>query len=99
VATLLASNLQPPKLLRRHGRVRALRGMGMSAMPAHGGAHMASFMPEPMRVIGLAMHRAASRFAVSARDAEVTGDLSAAFGALSQVMQQCVACHEGFRVH
>lgn len=73
--------------------------LGMSAMQAHGGAHMAPFMPDAMRTTGSAMHRAASRFAVAARDAEVTGDLSAAFGALSQVMQQCVACHESFRVH
>jgi hypothetical protein len=73
--------------------------LGMSAMQAHGAARMAPFMPEPMRLIGSGMHRAASRFAVAAHDAEVTGDLGAAFGALSQVMQQCVACHEGFRVH
>jgi hypothetical protein len=73
--------------------------LGMSAMRAHGASHMAPFMPEPMRAIGSAMHRAASRFAVASRDAEVTGDLGAAFEALSQVMQQCVACHEGFRVH
>jgi hypothetical protein len=73
--------------------------LGMSAMQTHGAAHMAPFMPEAMRAIGFAMHRAASRFAIAARDAEVTGDPGAAFGALSQVMQQCVACHEGFRVH
>jgi cytochrome c556 len=59
---------------------------------------MAPFMLEPMRAIGTAMHSAASRFGVAARDAEVTGNLGAAFGALSQVMQQCLACHEGFRV-
>lgn len=73
--------------------------LGMSAMAAHGAEHMAPFMPQPMRTIGTAMHRAASRFAIVVRNAEVTGDLSAAFGALSQVMQQCVACHEAFRVH
>jgi hypothetical protein len=73
--------------------------LGMSAMQAHGAAHMAPFMPEPMRAIGTAMHRAASRFAVTARDAEVSGNLGAAFGALSEVMHQCVACHEGYRVH
>jgi len=73
--------------------------LGMSAMRAHGAAHMARSMPEPMRVIGSAMHRAASRFAVASRDAEVTDDLGAAFDALSQVMQQCVACHEAFRIH
>jgi hypothetical protein len=79
--------------------VTAEQRLGMSAMQAHGAAHMAPFMPEPMRAIGTNMHRAASRFAVVARDAEVTGDLGAAFGALSAVMRQCVVCHEGFRVH
>lgn len=73
--------------------------LGMSAMQAHGAAHMAPFMPEPMRMIGSDMHRSASRFALAARDAEVSGDLAAAFGALSEVMHQCVACHAGFRVH
>jgi antitoxin component HigA of HigAB toxin-antitoxin module len=73
--------------------------LGMTAMQAHGAAHLAPFMPEPMRAIGAAMHHAASQFAITARDAAVTNDLGAAFGALSQVMRQCVACHEGFRVH
>lgn len=73
--------------------------LGMSSMQAHGAAHMAPLMPEPMRGIGAEMHAAASRFAVAARDAEVSGDLGAAFGALSQVMHQCVACHQGYRVH
>jgi hypothetical protein len=56
-------------------------------------------MSEPMRAIGTAVHHAASQFAITARDAEVAGDLGAAFGALSQVMRQCVTCHEGLRVH
>jgi hypothetical protein len=51
-------------------------------------AHMASFMPEGMRTIGTAVHRAASRFAVAARDAEVSGRLGAAFDGLSLVIQQ-----------
>jgi hypothetical protein len=71
----------------------------MSAMQAHGAAHMGPFMPEPMRAIGSGMHRAASRLAIAARDAEVTSNLGAALGALSQVMQRCVACHKGFRIH
>ncbi|NEX22726.1 hypothetical protein G3480_20855 [Thiorhodococcus mannitoliphagus] len=45
------------------------------------------------------MHRAASRFAVAARDAEVSGDLAGVFAALSQVMDQCVVCHGDCRVH
>jgi antitoxin component HigA of HigAB toxin-antitoxin module len=73
--------------------------LGMSSMQAHGAAHLAPFMPAPMRAIGTAMHRAASRFAVAARDAEVGGNLSAAFAGLSRVMQQCVACHAAYRVH
>ena len=73
--------------------------LGMSAMQVHGAAHMAPFMPEPMRAIGTAMHQAASRFAVVARDAEVTGNLAAAFRGLSEVMAQCVACHSAFRIH
>jgi cytochrome c556 len=72
--------------------------LGLSAMQAHGGAGRARFMPESMRKIGSSMHHAASRFAVTVRDAEVTGNTSAVFGALSDVMRQCVACHEGFRV-
>ena len=73
--------------------------LGMSAMGTHGAGHMGRFMPEGMRAIGQAMHRAARRFAVAAQDAEVDDDLAAAFSGLSAVMQQCVACHEGYRVH
>jgi hypothetical protein len=73
--------------------------LGMSSMQAHGAAHMAPFMPGPMRDIGTAMHRAASRFAVAARDAEVSGDSGAVFAGLSEVMRQCVACHAAFRIH
>lgn len=73
--------------------------LGMTSMTSHGAAHMAPFMPEPMRTLGTAMHRAASRFAIKAKDAAVEGGLAEAFGALSEVMQQCVACHSGYRVH
>lgn len=73
--------------------------LGMSSMQSHGAGHMAPFMPEPMQATGSAMHRAASRFALAARDAEVSGGLAAACAGLSEVMQQCVACHEAFRVH
>ena len=73
--------------------------LGMSSLESHGASHIARFMPEGMSVAGTAMHRAASRFAVKAKDAAVEGGLAAAFGALSEVMQQCVACHSGYRVH
>lgn len=72
--------------------------LGMSSLKSHGASHMAKFMPEGMRAIGTNMHRAASRFALAAKDAELEGGLNKAFAALSQVMQQCVACHAAFRV-
>ncbi len=73
--------------------------LGMSATQAHGAAHMAPFMPPGMATIGTEMHRAASRFAIAAQNAAIDGGLSEAFSALSGVMQQCVACHSGYRVH
>ena len=73
--------------------------LGMSALDDHGASHMAKVMPAEMAAIGTGMHRAASRFAIVARDAEIEGGLNAAFAALSEVMQQCVACHAGYRVH
>ena len=73
--------------------------LGMSSMEAHGARHMGAFMPQEMGAIGTEMHRAASRFAIAARDAAVEGGLSSAFGALSEVMRQCVACHAGYRLH
>ncbi len=73
--------------------------LGVSAMQNHGGHRMAPHMPEGMRRIGMAMHRAASHFALAARDAEVSDDLGSAFAGLAEVMAQCVACHHAYRVH
>ena len=73
--------------------------LGMSSMGLHGASHMGKFMPKEMRAIGTNMHRAASRFALTAKDAELEGGLNKAFSALSEVMQQCVACHKGYKVH
>lgn len=73
--------------------------LGMSAMDAHGSSHMGKLMPKGMAIIGTNMHHAASRFALSAKDAEIDGGLEKAFGALSDVMQQCVACHNGYKIH
>ncbi len=73
--------------------------LGMSSMDDHGAAHMGKVMPREMGKIGTNMHKAASRFAIAARDAELEGGLNAAFSALSAVMQQCVACHAGYKVH
>jgi hypothetical protein len=73
--------------------------LGMSSLQLHGAAHLEKMMPKEMSAIGTEMHHAASRFALSARDADVEGGLGKAFGALSEVMQQCVACHASYRVH
>ena len=73
--------------------------LGMSSLESHGASHMARVMPQQMAQTGTEMHRAASRFALAARDAELEGGLNKAFAALSDVMTQCVACHAGYRVH
>jgi hypothetical protein len=73
--------------------------IGVSSLDTHGAAHMAPYMPEPMRRIGTAMHRAASAFAAVAQESAVDGDARRAVGALSAVVQECVACHAAYRVH
>ncbi len=77
----------------------AERRLGMSSLDAHGASHMAQVMPKDMQAIGTEMHRAASRFAVSVRNAEVNGDLRPAMTDLSKVSRQCVACHAAYRIH
>ncbi len=59
---------------------------------------MALFMPEPMRALGLSMHTAASEFAAAATRAAASHDTLAAVAALSNVTQNCVACHAAYRV-
>ncbi len=73
--------------------------LGMSSLDRHGASHLGKFMPKEMGAIGTNMHQAASRFAIMARNEAVDGGLELAFGALSEVMQQCVACHAGYKVH
>lgn len=72
--------------------------LGMTSLEAHGARHMAGMMPEGMQAIGTAMHHGASRFALIAQEASVSGDLARALGVLSEVTQQCVACHAGYRL-
>jgi|WetSurSiteA1Bulk_404760.scaffolds.fasta_scaffold62600_2 hypothetical protein len=72
--------------------------LGMSSLEAHGARHMAARMPDGMQAIGTGMHHAASRFAVTAQAAAVTGDLARALGGLAEVTRQCVACHASFRL-
>ncbi len=76
----------------------AERRLGMSSLALHGAHEVSKFMPRGMQDAGTAMHRSASRFGVTARDAAVTGDVRPALGALSEVMGACVACHGGYRL-
>ena len=68
--------------------------LGMSSLESHGASHMAKFMPEGMRQAGTRMHRAASRFALTAQEGEVLPSYSA----LSEITSACVACHAGYRI-
>ncbi len=72
--------------------------LGMSSLTLHGAHDVAPFMPEGMKVIGTSMHRNASRFAVAAKDAGVTGNMKTPLAELSNVTAQCVACHAGYRM-
>lgn len=73
--------------------------LGLSSLEAHGGSHMAPFMPKPMQDIGALMHKAASQFALVAQDSSADGNVLRALGALSEVTSHCVACHSSYRVH
>jgi hypothetical protein len=75
----------------------AEKRLGMSSVEIHYQKFVGKYMPKGMRHIGRQMHQAASDFALSAREAEKEGGLNRAFAALSQVMKQCVACHELYR--
>lgn len=72
--------------------------LGLSSLEAHGAAHMAPYMPQAMQDIGTEMHRAASRFARTAQEAAVKGDMSPVFAGLAGVLRQCVACHTTYRI-
>ena len=73
--------------------------LGMSSLHDHKASENAKYMPPEMARLGTAMHRAASQFAVAARDASVSGDLKTTLAALSKVTAQCVACHAAYRLH
>lgn len=72
--------------------------LGLSSLGLHGAHDVAPFMPQGMQDAGTAMHKAASRFAVTATDAGVTNDYKAALASLAQVTATCVACHAGYRI-
>lgn len=72
--------------------------LGMSSLGLHGAAEVSRYMPQGMQDAGTAMHRAASRFAITAQDAGVTGDSKPVFAALAELTAQCVGCHAAYRL-
>ena len=72
--------------------------LGMSSLGLHGAAEVSKYMPQGMQDAGTAMHRAASRFAITAEEAGVTGDLKPVFAGLAEITVQCVGCHAGYRL-
>jgi hypothetical protein len=72
--------------------------LGMTSLKLHGAHEVAGHMPKAMQEMGTQMHRSASRFAVVANDAAVSGDVKPALAALSKLTQSCVACHASFRL-
>jgi hypothetical protein len=75
--------------------------LGMSSLSLHGAAHMAPFMPKPMREIGTSMHRAASRLALVLQDTSVSPSLDTmrdVSRALHEVTTACAACHASYRI-
>lgn len=75
--------------------------LGMSSLAAHGAEHMAPLMPDGMKAIGTSLHRAASRFAVTVRDAELEPPDKAGrmtFGALRAMTATCEACHSAYKL-
>jgi hypothetical protein len=73
--------------------------LGMSSLGLHEAHEVAKYMPEGMQAAGLEMHRSASRFAIEAQTAGVTGDLKPALEALSKITNACVSCHAAYRLH
>ena len=68
--------------------------IGMTSLEAHGASHMAPRMPQGMRELGTALHRAASRLARTLQE----GDPVATMGAMGELMTRCHACHSSYRL-
>jgi hypothetical protein len=72
--------------------------LGMSSLEMHGAHEVAKYMPKGMQDAGAAMHHSASKFAMVAKDASVTGDLKPVLSSLASLNQTCVACHAAYRL-
>ncbi len=79
----------------------AEKRLGMSSLERHGAAHLAKFMPEGMKAAGTQLHRAASRFGIAVKNAELAPGREAqheVYKALQNITSACIACHQGYRV-
>lgn len=75
--------------------------LGLSSFELHGASHMAGFMPKPMQEAGTALHKASSRFAIAAQDADVDRSyesMKKLHIALNDMLSACNACHSGYRL-
>jgi len=72
--------------------------LGLSSLEAHGAHEVAPYMPMGMQEAGMAMHKAASRFAIAASNAGATGDPKPALAQLATLTAQCVACHAAYKM-
>lgn len=75
--------------------------LGLSSFDQHGAAHMAPYMPKPMQEAGSALHKASSRFAIAAQDADVErsyASMKMLHAALDEMLSACNACHSGYRI-
>jgi len=77
----------------------AEKNLGTSSMEIHFKKFVGKYLPKGMRKISQQMHKASSDFAATARESEKDGDVNKAFAALSQVMNQCVACHDLYKIN
>jgi len=80
---------------------RAEERLGMSSFGLHGAGHMAPYMPKGMQQAGSELHRAASRFALAAQEADIDrsyAKLRSLNGAVAEMTTACTACHAGYRI-
>ena len=72
--------------------------LGMSSLKLHGAHEVAKYMPKGMQDAGTAMHRAASKFALTAQESAVDNNMGKSVTALATLTQTCVACHAVYRL-
>lgn len=75
--------------------------LGMSSLRLHDAVHFAPYFPKNMQDAGSAMHRAASRLALAAGDADVDRSYQGLLkltARLADLTATCTACHAAYRL-